>query len=91
MKIKMKTINDLFDYFDTLVSDDNDDLMFASSYIRGFVTLVAGKYGDFEQRFSRELAGDIFLQMRSARSELSPADQTLVFEFWQELSSEFVE
>jgi len=65
------------------------DELFASSYIRGFITLIAAEYGDDSQALTKVLADKISENMRVAKSELTPQDQYIVKQYWQELQKAF--
>ena len=66
------------------------DELFASSYIRGFITLAAAEYGDDSQSLTKVLGDDISEQIQSAKSELTPQDQYIIKQYWQELQKAFV-
>jgi hypothetical protein len=90
MTTKLITLDDLYQYFDQLLDQENDDLLFASSYLRGFIPVEAVAFGDDQQKLSAALATKISEKLTQARTELSPQDRTLVTNLWIELSSNFV-
>ena len=80
----------LYQYFDELVDQDADaDILFASSYLRGFIALAASEFGGESQWLTAELAKNISEKIYQARSELNPADRALVNEYWQQLTAKF--
>lgn len=85
------TLTDLYQHFDVLAEQDADaDVLFASSYLRGFIALIASEFGDESQPLSQQLAKRISEQVYQSRTELSPADRILVNEYWQALTSHFI-
>lgn len=86
----IKTLTDLYHYFDEMVDKgaSSDDL-FASSYIRGFISLAASNYGDESQSISSELVNDVSKNIQASRAELSPDDRNVVNDYWQTLSTSF--
>lgn len=83
-------LTSLYAYFDNLVEQEVDaDILFASSYIRGFVALAAAELGDEQQPLSINLAKKISEQLTSAKSELNPQDQVIVNNYWQSLLPAF--
>lgn len=80
----------LYHYFDSLAEQDADsDILFATSYIRGFISLAASEYGSEEQALSLQLANDITEKLHEARTELSPQDKVIVNQYWDELKVSF--
>ncbi|MFT5759613.1 MAG: hypothetical protein ACI9LM_004380 [Alteromonadaceae bacterium] len=66
------------------------DELFATSYIRGFISFAAAEYGDDSQVLTKALADDISEQIQSAKSELTPQDQYIIKQYWQELKKVFI-
>ena len=66
------------------------DELFATSYIRGFITLAAAEYGDDTQTLTKCLGENISEQIHTAKSELTPQDQFIIKQYWQELQKAFV-
>ncbi len=98
--MKFKDLTALYHYLDELVSSEysssehspsNEDELFASSYVRGFITLSASQYGDDSQSLTKTLADDISQKILAAKSELTPQDQTIVNNFWLQLQTAFVD
>lgn len=79
---KITTLEQLCQYFDQVIDLENDDLLFASSYLRGFIEVAAVKFGDDSQLLSTELAQVISLQLADAKHELNDLDSNLVENFW---------
>jgi len=100
--MKIETLADLYKYFDQLVDGDVEyqgegeeqltelaDVLFASSYIRGFVALEAVNFGDEQQLLSVGLAQSVSDKLAEARNELTPQDQQIVGNFWHQLKRQF--
>ncbi|GAA5131428.1 YfcL family protein [Thalassotalea piscium] len=88
--MKFENLTQLYQHLDDLVANEaSDDELFASSYLRGFISLAASQYGDESQVLSQELAIDISEKLQSARTELSPDDRAIVKQYWAELSQAF--
>ncbi|WP_117234510.1 YfcL family protein [Vibrio maerlii] len=73
---------------DQRVETASDDELFAGGYLRGHISLSAADceaegINDIEQ-----LKGRIVASLEAARSELAPADRTIVNDLWQELQNE---
>ncbi|MGJ8691167.1 MAG: YfcL family protein [Thalassotalea sp.] len=84
------TVSQLYAHFDQLVDQDADaDILFASSYLRGFIAISACEFGDESQGLTQVLADDISAKLYDARSELTPSDRQLVNQYWQDLTAEF--
>ncbi|OUS25423.1 hypothetical protein A9Q98_12650 [Thalassotalea sp. 42_200_T64] len=76
-------------YFDSILELDNDDLLFASSYLRGFIEVAAVDFGDDQQLLCQNLAALISQQLVDASAELTVDDKTHVDDFWQSISPLF--
>ena len=85
-----KSLTDLYHYFDSLLAQNNDDLIFASSYVRGFVAVEAVAFGDDEQVLSLALYQQLCEKIQLAESELTLADQALVKDFLQQIKLFFI-
>ncbi|QDP01854.1 YfcL family protein [Thalassotalea sp. PS06] len=81
----VKTLEQLCDYFDGLIELDDADLLFASSYVRGFIMIAAAAFGGDEQVLSAELADQVSNDLHNARTELTPQDKVIVENFWQQI------
>lgn len=87
----VKTIALLYQYFDELVFNDADaDILFASSYIKGFIALEAVDFGDESQALSAALADKVSISLTENKTELTPQDQTIVNNYWLSLQALFV-
>ena len=85
-----KNLADLYLHLDELVAQDaSADDLFASSYLRGFISLAASQFGDETQLLTKQLAEDITEKVHAARSELTPADRVIVNDYWQSLNTAF--
>ena len=85
---KINTVSDLYQYLDNLFDEDVDsDTLFASGYLRGFISLAATDTGDEHQSISSDLITNISNKLIEARSELSPQDNAIVQNFWANLQS----
>lgn len=88
--MKFQNLTQLYQFLDDLVANDaSSDELFASSYLRGFISLSASQFGDESQELSKELANDISEKVQAARTELSPDDRVIVKQYWAELSQAF--
>lgn len=84
--IKLYTVADLYQYLDNLFDQDIDaDTLFASGYLRGFISLVATGFGDEKQAINETLIEAITLKLKAAKTELSPQDSAIVDNFWLQL------
>jgi hypothetical protein len=77
-------------YLDNLFDEDiSDDQLFASSYLRGFISLSVIEFGDESQVLSPALATSIDEKLQAARTELSPQDRKIVHDYWLDLKQAF--
>ncbi len=87
----MKNLNSIYQYFDSLFElDVDEDMLFASSYVRGFISLYAGEFGDETQPIAAVLVECISQHLTQAKSELSPQDAAIVSNFWFTLQQQFI-
>lgn len=85
-----QTLAGLYQFFDQLAEQDADsDVLFASSYIRGFIGLSAGELGNEEQVLSQQLAAYVSTALQQSRAELSPQDREIVNQYWQQILPRF--
>lgn len=85
------TVADFYQYLDALFDLDADsDTLFAGSYLRGFISLVATEYGDESQVISTALLEGITAKVNQAKVELSPQDYAIVMNFWLGLQQQVV-
>jgi len=83
---ELTRLNELYQYLDNLFEQDvNNDTLFASGYLRGFISLSATEFGDEEQLITNELIQVITDELSKAKTELSPQDNVIVQNFWIEL------
>jgi hypothetical protein len=79
----LHTLRDLYPHLDNLLELDIDsDTLFASGYLRGFISLSATVFGDENQLISTGLIDAITDKLTQARAELSPQDNVIVQNFW---------
>ncbi len=80
----------LYTFLDELFDQDvGADTLFASSYLRGFISFSASDFGNDEQLISVELIDKVSKQIQQAKAELSPQDSVIVNNFWLQLQGEF--
>jgi hypothetical protein len=88
---KLASVADLYQYLDALFELDADsDTLFAGSYLRGFISLVATDYGDESQIISSLLLEGVTAKVGQAKVELSPQDYAIVTNFWLVLQQRVV-
>lgn len=88
--MQFENLSALYQYFDDLVcQDDNADVLFASSYIRGFISLSASGFGDETQVLTEQLADDVTDKLEQAKTELSPQDREIIKLYWHDLKAYF--
>jgi YfcL protein. len=84
----MRTVADLYLHLDNLFDQEVDsDTLFASGYLRGFISLSATDFGDEQQLISVPLIACISGKLTQAKAELSPQDHLIVQNFWLALQS----
>lgn len=80
------TVADLYQHLDNLFEQDVDaDTLFASGYLRGFISLCATDFGDEQQRISAPLITFISEKITLGKSELNPQDHVIIRNFWLSL------
>lgn len=88
--MEINKLAELYQYLDDLVCQDvSSDELFASSYLRGFISLAASEFGDESQLLVQPLAEDISKRVDEAKTELTPADRVIVNNYWQQLKTYF--
>lgn len=91
MSVKLCSVNELYLYLDNLFEQDVDsDTLFASGYLRGFISLAATDFGDEQQLISTGLIKLISEKLSQAKTELSPQDNAIVQNFWLDLQQAMV-
>lgn len=84
----IRTVGELYQYLDSLFEQNLDgDTLFASGYLRGFISLSATDFGDEQQLISSQLLEKISQSLLAAKQELSPQDHTIVQNFWLALQA----
>jgi len=84
--MQFENLAGLYQYFDDLAEQDvESDILFASSYIRGFIGLAASEFGDEQQSLTLPLAENVSGKLFEARTELTPQDRVIVNGYWQSI------
>jgi len=84
------TVAELYQYLDDLFDQDvNSDTLFASGYLRGFISLSATDFGEEQQLISSALINGISEKLAQAKAELSSQDYLIVQNFWFEIQDKF--
>lgn len=82
----LSTISDLYHYLDSLFDQDVDsDTLFASGYLRGFISLATTENGDEQQEITMSFVDTISTKLTAAKTELTPQDNVIVQNFWSNL------
>ena len=88
---KLSTLSELYQHLDSLFDQDVDsDTLFASGYLRGFISLAATDGGDEQQLISVSLIDSISKELADAKTELSPQDYVIVQNFWAALQQAMI-
>lgn len=84
LNMQLTTVADFYQYLDSLfeLDDTDSNTLFASGYLRGFISLVASEFGDESQAISSTLIEGISQKIIQAKAELSPQDYAIVTNFW---------
>ena len=91
IKLHMNTLSELYQYLDLLFEEDVDsDTLFASGYLRGFISLAATDGGDEQQLISGSFIDSISKKLADAKTELSPQDNVIVQNFWWALQQAII-
>ncbi|OLQ91770.1 hypothetical protein BIY22_17600 [Vibrio panuliri] len=75
----------LLELIDARIATASDDELFAGGYLRGHISLSAASCEEEGINDVEELKLRIIASLEQARSELSPADRTIVNDLWNEL------
>ncbi|GLT17381.1 hypothetical protein GCM10007938_11580 [Vibrio zhanjiangensis] len=75
----------LLELIDARISTASDDELFAGGYLRGHISLSAASCEEEGINDIDELKRRIQASLDAARSELTPADRTIVHDLWIEL------
>jgi len=90
VKKSFENLAALYLFLDNLFDQEpSDDQLFASSYLRGFISLSASEFGDESQALSPEFAASVDDKLQAARTELTPQDRKIVQDYWLELKQAF--
>lgn len=76
----------LLEKIDARIETASDDELFSGGYLRGHISLAVSSCEEEGINDVSELRVRIEKSLEDARSELTPADRTIVSELWQELS-----
>ncbi|MEZ8099976.1 YfcL family protein [Vibrio bivalvicida] len=75
----------LLELIDARISSASDDELFAGGYLRGHISLSAAACEEEGINDIEKLKERIQISLDDARSELTPADRTIVNDLWVEL------
>ncbi|KOO07012.1 YfcL family protein [Vibrio hepatarius] len=78
----------LLELIDARISSASDDELFAGGYLRGHISLSAASCEEEGINDVEELKARIQSSLDQARSELSPADRTIVNDLWTDLANQ---
>ncbi|ENM5742158.1 YfcL family protein [Vibrio metoecus] len=78
----------LLELIDTQVENASSDELFAGGYLRGHISLSAAQCEEDGITELDVLKQRIEQSLEAARSELSPADRSIVAELWQQLAAQ---
>lgn len=78
----------LLELIDARIATASDDELFAGGYLRGHISLSAASCEDEGINDVEELKTRIQSSLDQARSELSPADRTIVNDLWTDLANQ---
>ncbi len=88
---KLSTLSELYQHLDSLFDQDVDsDTLFASGYLRGFISLAATDGCGEQQPISVSLIDSISKNLTNAKTELSPQDNMIVQNFWSALQQAMI-
>lgn len=75
----------LLELIDARIESASDDELFAGGYLRGHISLSAATCEEEGINDIEQLKALIQQSLDDARSELTPADRTIVNDLWREL------
>ncbi|MGD8109484.1 YfcL family protein [Vibrio sp. TRT 21S02] len=78
----------LLELIDARIETASDDELFAGGYLRGHISLSAAACEEEGVNDIGELTNRIEQSLEGARSELTPADRTIVNDLWKTLLSQ---
>ncbi|PMI89742.1 YfcL family protein [Vibrio splendidus] len=78
----------LLEVIDARIENASDDELFAGGYLRGHISLSVASCEDDGIEDVAEVKLRIEKSLEDARSELTPADRTIVNDLWVELQNQ---
>ncbi|ANP75979.1 hypothetical protein A134_06080 [Vibrio crassostreae 9CS106] len=78
----------LLEVIDARIENASDDELFAGGYLRGHISLSVASCEDEGIEDVAEVKARIEQSLDDARSELTPADRTIVNDLWVELQNQ---
>ena len=78
----------LLEVIDARIANASDDELFAGGYLRGHISLSVASCEEEGTEDVAEVKVRIEKSLEDARSELTPADRTIVNDLWVELQNQ---
>ncbi|MEZ9502645.1 YfcL family protein [Vibrio sp. 10N.286.51.B11] len=78
----------LLEVIDARIENASDDELFAGGYLRGHISLSVASCEEEGIEDVAEVKARIEQSLDDARSELTPADRTIVSDLWVELQNQ---
>ncbi|MEZ8757847.1 YfcL family protein [Vibrio splendidus] len=78
----------LLEVIDARIENASDDELFAGGYLRGHISLSVASCEEDGIEDVAEVKARIEKSLEDARSELTPADRTIVNDLWVELQNQ---
>ncbi len=78
----------ILELIDARIETASEDELFAGGYLRGHISLSAASCEEEGIEDVTELKARIEKSLEEARSELSPADRSIVADLWSELANQ---
>lgn len=78
----------LLEVIDARIENASDDELFAGGYLRGHISLSVASCEEEDIEDLAEVKARIEQSLDDARSELTPADRTIVNDLWVELQNQ---
>ncbi|NOH43110.1 YfcL family protein [Vibrio cyclitrophicus] len=78
----------LLEVIDARIENASDDELFAGGYLRGHISLAVASCEEEGIEDVAEVKVRIEKSLEDARSELTPADRTIVNDLWVELQNQ---
>ena len=79
---------ELLEVIDARIENASDDELFAGGYLRGHISLSVASCEEEGIEDVAEVKARIEKSLDDARSELAPADRTIVNDLWVELQNQ---